>query len=253
MHKTWLTLMAALLAASTLKAQQTAQPVPDLDRILRSWEGAMKEVKSLSARLSRRTYDKSFDSTEEFVGTAKYMKPNLARLDLSKKNKPADYERYICTGTFFYVYARQEKKIRVYELPKNSKGQISDENLLSFMFGMKAAEAKRRYDLQMQPARPIDKWYYYVLIKPKTAADKKDFTKARLVLNRTTFMPRQLWFQQPTGNTVTWDFPTIKVGADLNGRSILRSEFNQPRLEKGWKFEKIRVDAPPRVARPSKH
>jgi TIGR03009 family protein len=243
-----------LLTGTTLKAQQsevlTGRSGAELGRILKNWEAAMKNIKSLSARLSRRTVDKVFQSTEEFIGTAKYMRPNLARLELYKKNKPAVYEKYVCTGTFLYAYRQQEKKIIYYELPKNNRGKIGDDNVFTFLFDMKAKDAQTRYDLTLLPAPAKDKWYYYVLIKPKKAQDIKQFSKARLVLNKTTFMPRQLWFQEPNGNTITWDFPTIVIGADLNNKPLRREEFLQPKLEKGWKFERGTENLPPRLARP---
>jgi TIGR03009 family protein len=247
-----LTLITVLLAGMNLQAQQPAAKV-GLDDILAQWERSMKGVTGLSASLTRTTLQKTFQATEVFEGTAKYMKPNLALLFMSKKNKPEIFEKYVCSGNFLYEFVPREKIIRVHELPKPKEGQVADDNLLSFLFGMKAAEAKRRYELTMLAPPPNDKWYYYILIKPRkeNQRDKNDFSRARLVLNNKTCLPRQLWFEQPNGNEITWDFVKLDVEARLK-----RAEFGPPPLPTGWKVVKIPLDGgaregAPRVARPN--
>jgi TIGR03009 family protein len=260
MRKYGLTLSVVLLANWTLCAQQTSTGTNGtltgavkvgLDDILARWERSMKAVNGLTATLTRTTLQKTFQATEVFEGTAKYMKPNLALLYMGRKNKPEIFEKYVCSGNFLYEFVPREKLIRVHELPQPKQGQVADDNLLSFLFGMKAAEAKRRYDMTMLAPPPNDKWYYYVLIKPKTQRDKNDFSRARLVLSNTTFLPRQLWFEQPNGNEITWDFVKLDVKTPLQ-----RTEFGPPPVPKDWKVVKIPLDkaAPartPRIARPN--
>jgi TIGR03009 family protein len=263
MHPYCLTVTAALLTGAALCAQSPApaaapalDPRNALDAILMRWENAMKGVNSLSVgrpggpaaqQMTRTTLEKAFQNTEVFEGYAKYMKPNLAVMVLTKRNKPAIYEKYVCTGTFLYWYVPQDKKIRVYEMPQAKDGRGADDNFLTFLFGMKAADAKKKYDLTLLPAPANDKWYSYILIKPKTEADRKDFAKARLVLNNATFLPRQLWFEQPNGNEITWDFPRLVV----NGNDVQRADFAMPQLEKGWEFDRMKPKVQPRVVRPN--
>jgi len=83
---------------------------------------------------------------------------------------------------------------------------------------MKAADAKGPLPAHLRAGPATDKWYHYVRIIPKSAADRADFTEARLVLSASTFLPRQLWFQQPNGNEVTWDFPKVDNGANPGHR-----------------------------------
>ena len=127
-------------------------------------------------------------------GTARYMKPNLAMLEMQERGNPQRFEKYICTGTYLYEYAPQNKQVRVHELPAPRPGQVMDDNFLSFLFGMKADEARRRYDLRLVKE---DQWYIYIEIHPRFSADKADFQRARLVLNSQTYLPRQLWFAGP--------------------------------------------------------
>src|SRR5262249_5318468 len=109
----WLTLTATLLAMGGLFAQSPttgAAPPLDpahspLDAVLVRWEAAIRGVNTLAAQMTRTTLEKAFQQSEVYEGYAKYMKPNLALMYLAKKNKPAIYEKYICTGPFLYCYA----------------------------------------------------------------------------------------------------------------------------------------------------
>jgi TIGR03009 family protein len=185
------------------------------------------------------------------------MKPNLAMLEMVKKGKPEIFEKYICSGTFLYEFVPANKIIRAHELPQNQQGQLADDNFLSFLFGMKAEEAKRRYDLKLVKE---DEWYIYIEVTPRFAADKADFQKARLTLNAKTFLPRQFWMEQPNGNEVTWDLPKSESGVKLN-----RLDFGAPSVPQGWSLVKVPRgqetgpvggkpeprDVPPRIVRPN--
>jgi hypothetical protein len=136
-----------------------------------------------------------------------------------------------------------QKEIRAYELPKPKPGGVNDDSFLGFLFGMKADDARKKYNLTLAKE---DKWYVYVDIVPRNQADKVDFARARLVLNRDSFLPRQLWFEHANGNEVTWDIPQLRSGVVLR-----REVFDAPRPPAGWKLVPVRVNntPPPRVIR----
>jgi TIGR03009 family protein len=233
-------------------ATQTQAPANSkrLDELLTRWEQAMASVQSITAQIKRTSVDKTFQTADEFEGTAKYMKPNLAMLEMKKKGKEQTTEKYVCTGNFLYEYSFTDKVIRAHELPPPKPGQVADDGFLSFLFGMRAEEAKRRYDMKLVKGPPEDQWYYYIEILPRYPQDKADFSKARLVLLASTFLPRELWFEQPNGNEVKWDIPKIDQGVNLN-----RTEFMSPTTPQGWKLERMPKPAagnqPPRVVRPN--
>jgi TIGR03009 family protein len=248
MRYSWLALAGLLLWQSAGRAQQPpsnppatpAQPPAaaldpahdPLDAVLVNWESAMKKVDTLAAQCSRIEDNKTFQVTKAFVGTAKYMKPNLGMLEMYQKDKPENFEKIVVSGPTIYQYIPAQKEIRQHHLPAPKSGQVGDDNFLSFLFGMKAEEAKRRYELKLTKE---DQYYFYVGITPRLDADKADFRTARLVLNKDSLMPRQLWFEQPNGDTITWDFPKIESGLRLNP-----AEFTKPAVPQGWKM----VDQP---------
>jgi TIGR03009 family protein len=256
MRRFGLTLVCLALATGAASAQPpAAQPVgagqEALNALLLNWERTMAGVQTIQARVTRITLDKTFQETEVFEGMAKYMKPNLAILEMRKKGKEQVYEKYICTGTFLFEYRPQTREIRAHEMPTPKPGQVAEDNFLSFIFGMRAEEARRRYELRLVKE---DQWYFYIEIQPRTPADRADFQRARLVLNRPTFLPRELWFEQPNGNEVKWDIQRLEANAPLN-----RSEFTAPAVPQGWNLVRVprsadgasRGDGPPRIIRPN--
>jgi TIGR03009 family protein len=226
-----------------------AQSDPRLDALLAHWEKAMTGVQSLHAKCVRTKLNKTFDTTEVFEGSAKYLRAapgqtSRASLELFKRGRPEIFEKYLCSGNFLYQWSPADKTIRVHELPPPKPGQIADDNFLSFLFGMKAVEAKARYHMTYVPPPANDKWYYYMEIQPRHAVDKADFTKARLVLLQSNYLPRQLWFLEAQGDEVTWDFPEVVSPAKL-----LPVDFAHPQLPQGWQFQKVPLQAQPRVLR----
>ncbi|HYT87269.1 MAG TPA: hypothetical protein VEL76_00985 [Gemmataceae bacterium] len=237
MRRSILALTGALLCAASLLAQQPpvqAPPAPDpqLDAVLANWERVMNSINSLVVQCTRTAIDKTWQRTDVFEGTAKFLKPSRASLEMQNKAKPEVFEKLIVNASELCTYAPKSKEILVYKLQQDSKaGPASEDNFLTFLFGMKADDAKKRYQLRLLPAPPNDKWYYYVEVLPRTPADRADFTKARLVLTATNFLPRQLWFEQPNGNEVTWDFNRLEPGVALRP-----AEFERPVPPQGWKL-----------------
>ena len=108
------------------------------------------------------------------------------------------------------VFSPPNKVIRIHELPPRAPGQPAmDNSFLSFLSGMDASEAKRRYELKLVD-NPADKWWHYLSVKPRLAADQAEFQEARVVLHSQAqpafaLLPKQMTLIQPNGND-TWRF-----------------------------------------------
>ena len=161
---------------------------------------------------------------------------------MSRENQREIAEKFVCTGTFLYQFSPAKREIHAIELPRREGGQVADDNFLTLLFGVKAAEARRRYDLKLSNE---DQYYIYVDVKARNEQDKADFQRARIVLNKDTFLPRQLWFEQPNSSEVTWDIPRIESGVRLN-----RADFDAPTPPKDWKLiQEPRTTVAPRAIR----
>ena len=249
MRYAWLALAVLLLGGMTAAQQATQPPVSadPLDGLLTRWEEAMNKVTSLTAYCTRTTDDKAFQTSETFVGTAKYLKPDKAKLEMVRKDKPDLQERYVYTGAFLYAFDQPSKELRAYPVTAPKAGQSNEDNVLALVLGMKAEEAKRRYVLQLDsPEKP---YYYYINILPRLIDDKREFTRAQLVLDKNTLLVRRLWFEAPNKNTVLWDMPKVEVNGAMNVR-----EFDKPEPPPGWKVKVMprqQEQPQPRVIRPN--
>jgi TIGR03009 family protein len=211
-------------AAATLDPDRNA-----LDRHLVRWEEAMKKMRTLALACSRTEVEKVLQTKKVYEGTIHFARPTYFFWDMKVKGKPQEFERLIGTGQFIYQYLPGQKELRVYTAPKpRPGGGLADDSSIAFLFGMPAAEAKRRYELSLFRE---DRFYVYVDIVAKRDVDKVDFRKARIVLHRDTYLPRQLWFEHPNGSEVTWDIPTIE-----SNKAIPQTVFAAPPTPKGWKM-----------------
>jgi TIGR03009 family protein len=252
-----------LLTSVSARAQQAPQTpatppaaaaTTSIDEHLKKWEGAMKNVETLGAKLVRIDKDPTFDQVTRLEGEAYYMKvgtgptaQNLAILEMRLEGKKEFKEKFICTGTFIYSFHPEQKEIRYYELPKPKPGQVGEDSLLSLLFGMKADEAQRRYELKLAKE---DAYYIYVDIAPRSAEDRADFVRARLVLNKSNYLPRQLWFEHPNKSETMWDMPNVQTPMRLE-----RRHFDAPQAPPGWKLvagkERQQIARPARPSTPT--
>jgi len=255
MRNIWFALLVALGGPALCQAQTppmtvappiTAptldpQKVP-LDKYLLRWHEEMGKVQTLALRCTRDDISKIHNTKDTFEGTIHFMKPNYIILQLTKKGKPEQFEKIICTGNNLFQFVPGAKEIRQYQALGAKPGE--DDNALSFLFGMKPEDIKKRYDLTLAKE---DNNYIYIDVAPKMKEDKAEFSKARIVLNKDNFLPRQIWFQQPNTEEVLWDIPTIQSGVKLE-----KKDFAVPQVPQGWKMVQglAPQNDPPRVVRP---
>jgi TIGR03009 family protein len=241
-----LVLAGLVLTAAALWAQPGGPPPAPApfdptknpeDWLLAKWEDAMTKVDSLMAECEFTSIDKVFNAKDTYRGTAKYLRSSgttMASLELYKQDSKGVlqkdvFKKYIYTGKDLYDFVPETKIVYVHPFLK--AGQTMDNNLLSFIFGMHAVDAKQRYELKWQPP---DTNYYYLEVSSKQPQDKKDFKQARLVFLKSNFLVRQVWFVEANGNAVIWEFPKAAVNTNL----INAKDFEAPRLEPGWRMEK---------------
>jgi TIGR03009 family protein len=194
---------------------------PRLKQLLLMWEQKMKTVNSLEADIVRYDSDAVTKTQKVWQGKVKFLRPNRAYLRMDSKTDPGNYEEYVFTGSFLYEYLPRTKTLNIHELAAKP-GQIVEDNFLNFLFGMKAEEAERRFQIGLAKE---DTNYVYLLIDPKFAVDRQDFTKARMVLWATSYLPRQCEFETTNGDVVKWDIircdPMAKVSmADFQPREV---------------------------------
>jgi len=259
-----LAVSACLIVVGSLSAQNAAPattPAPTserLDMLLKAWEERMAGTESLYTKTSRTETHPLTKKATTFVGEAAFQKPNMARIDLTHQDEvgkrdeeKTNFERLFCTGQFIYEYSPKDKLIIIHDMPKNNPAE--DNMIMSFLKGMKAANAKERFDMTLSKE---DQWYAYLLISPKTAADKQEFTAAQLTIwmknpnpqgqPNLSMMPVRLWYRQPNGKEVTYTFGDMQPNVPLAKDSFV------PRQIPGYKVEKATTAAPAAPLTPPK-
>jgi TIGR03009 family protein len=238
-------LPAVLVLPILAVAQQPApNPAQMLTYTLQNWERAMTALDSFAVTCRRTTADKTFGGVEVYEGHAKFLKgtqgqPSRAFLQISSKKDGNKYEKYLYTGAYLYEWVPATKVLRIHPATDAKSGQaIPGENIVTLVFGMSAAGAQQRYQMTWVPdTKDNNKYYHYLQILPRTLADKADFTEARLVLTARDFLPRQVWYHQPNGNEITWDFEELKKNADAR---VAAPMFAPPtKLDPGWRAERV--------------
>jgi TIGR03009 family protein len=254
--------IALVLLGGVAVAQQPGQPQPtpppnpaqqaaELQGILMNWQKAMSGITKFHIEQASKTmkYVVPFPETTFHAGDVKFLAPRQFLVDLKKVEKgkyvPTDFFKIVCTGNATFQFEPKDKKIYYMPLPDK---KASDDTIMGFLFpDMKMTEFQERYQLSLAPAPAgYEKFYYFLDILPKRPEDRQNFSKARLLLNRHNFLPRQLYYVEPNGNQVTWDFPKIKT-TDAN---VQPNEFAQPTLPtREWQFARRMVESgpPPRV------
>src|SRR6516225_7836041 len=110
---------------------------------------------------------------------------------------------------------------------------MQQESFLSFLFGMGAEQAKARYHMTHVVPKPPDKYYHYILVKPKLEQDKSDFIEARLSLYRSNNLPAQIWYLQPNKNEIEWNFSDLQMNVQIPLKYFQWEEIP------GWKTERV--------------
>jgi TIGR03009 family protein len=177
-----------------------------LDDLLARWEEQSSRIKSLDAKFVRIDQSATWQDKTTYVGRAILKSPDLAFLDFQrlegKKLEP--YEQIRCTGDEVYHYRSATNQIFIYPMPADQRQRALEEGPLPFLFNMRAADAKRRYNMVF---RTEDLKYYLLQIQPREQADREAFIRADVALNKTTFMPDVIRLLAPNGkDTQTYDF-----------------------------------------------
>jgi TIGR03009 family protein len=220
------------------KADGKPAPEDRLTEVLRRWHEAAMKVKTLTCDLTRTEVDSTFNTTKKFAGRVSFLSPNLFQLEMRKQGEPTEVERFVCDGKNLYGYYPDEKRIQAYSLmpPEDTPRLLrlfpdATVTMGSLIGGLDATEAKRRFDWKLVKE---DQFYLYLEATPRTEQYRKEFLRMRLVLNKDTYLLRQLWMQQTESREVTWDVATIKTEVKMD-----RQDFT-PKVPEGWRLDPVR-------------
>ncbi len=190
--------------------------------MLIEWERRSQADVSLYAEFTRTDKSVEFPRPRQFRGMALLHRPNRACLNFEEivDGKPRFHERIVATGDEVYHFQGPTKQVFVYPLAEDQRRRALEEGPLPFMFNMRAAAAKERFQMDLlqelaatkeQPARSL------IRIIPLLRIDREEYIEARVVLNLETFLPMALVLTLPNGkDSKTFIFNKIERNGQNN-------------------------------------
>lgn len=227
-------LVAAVVLAclSAVAAPPGSPAAPDqrhLDQLLRQWEQHTRSIRDVFCEFKVETLDAVFREHRTEYGRAWGLKPYYGRLDL--RDQKGNWRIFISTGKAVHQYESRTKQEIVHVLPTGSGKDKMLPGGLSFIFGMTAAEAKRRFDLHLY--KETDQ-YAWIRALPRTELDRRDFVKAELVFSKKTYLPQQIKIVEPNRNQQIWMFTRLETNVNPPITKDKLAPLKVP-VEKGWK------------------
>lgn len=237
-----------------------AENLKYLNAYLAAWEKRMTSVEGLETKIRLTEVDGGEKTV--YNGEATILRPNYAKMFLRQTDDPTNVKRwrhYIADGKYLWDYQYKSKVAKVAQLPKDN---IGENTLLSFLFGMKADEIKKRYHMTIDmkdPAKFNDN-YISITIYPKTREDMQEFAKAELVLWKNNkdpkyadfwMLPARLWFQHPNKNQVMWEFLGMNTQKKLIPKDFAAMAFPDKEWKPEWAIDPNAKQPSPTVIRPT--
>jgi TIGR03009 family protein len=146
--------------------------------------------------------------------------------------------KYVCSGMWFYNFDIGTKTIFFQRM--QNQNMKPDDGPFAFLFGMKANEANKRFDMSVVQ---YDKNYTWVKVNPLTPQDQRDFKIAQLgVVNYANalspkYFPLRIMWKEPSNNDISWEFKEV-IRNDM--AKVTMNDFSVE-LEKkaGWQLREV--------------
>lgn len=258
-------------AAGGNAAPDAAKPLPKaLEAILRDWEVESSKVQTLEGELHRWDYNQAFLRLEEATGHFWYENPDKGRIDFHPgavkpgtpmtigneewTRHPYKEEQWVSDGQQVLKIDRAGKFYEAIPIPPENRGENIIATPLPFLFGLKAEQAKRRYDLELgnkhnQTIKTASgpKRVYHIIAHPKMPGDMANWQQAEVMLDPETFLPVSIKLVDPAASDrnrqeKAYLFHDVEINKPLR----LLGRFNDPFKPelKGLQRVEIRDPAP---------
>ena len=239
------------------------EPLPaELEKLLKQWEDASATIKTLSGEQTRIVYNRVFEVQRLARGEFFYEAPDKGRIDLkgipiqegqqSSRINPKTQTRYrlesdqeskwLCNGDEILTIDEDSKTVEAYPLPPDLKGKNIIHGPLPFLFGMKAEEAKRRFELSFYDTKKNTANEVWITAKPRQEMDRDNFQEATIQLDRKRFLPLAVRLIDPSGNVETvyiFDAKQLQV----NKRELLPEIFRRDPFHPNLRGYKVLLPA----------
>lgn len=213
---------------------RVAEVDPKLDAILQRWEMESSKIQFLQGKHYRQELNKVFSQEKRSEGAFFFQAPDRGRFEMqgiepqknqvSKQIDPATNQPYqlaagnnecwICTGMNIMQIDHAQKQYEQIPIPEEMRGKNIVQSPLPFLFGMKAEEAKRRFELRLHEETAA---YYAIDAKPLQEIDARNYQYARIYLDKKSMVPTAVKLIDPAGTINTnYFFRDVEVNPNKN-------------------------------------
>lgn len=239
----WTAAGLCLLTAFSRGDEEERRPDKATEEFVARWAEKASALKTVDVRFQRED-NSGACGIERYEGRLHLKEPNLADLEVKKRAEDgtaSPFERLVWTEPELHQFRHDglTEFVFVYE---EKRRQVPEAAALPFLFGMTAEDLLKRYDVELTRETPET---FVVLLRPREQPLAHpllervllltSFSRAYLVLDRQTYLPRRFCLVSPNGKD-TKDYRALEI--KVNG--AIDPEVFQPRSIKGWKV--IRSD-----------
>ena len=215
----------------TRKAQVQPELPIDLEHALKVWETALGEIHSLHANVTRYTYETQTHVEHRAEGELSYAAPGIvqctlkpAPIDPNAQSRrrtsdgvayellpsPAEYWQFTPAAIQFSHRLHEplwvldfedegSKPVWILSQPENPTARQEKPIVPPWLmlFRPKSLELAKRFDIRVSDQQHLATWEY----TPREPGDWGRFRLMRVLMEKTTFLPRAVQFINPSGDT----------------------------------------------------
>jgi hypothetical protein len=235
---------AIALVAGTFATVYGVDEPSRIDQVLARWETQAAGWRTINVRFTREDHEVAWGTRNEFAGTLLVKDAETAAVDFAKPGDPATLvECLVWVNSEIRQFDAKTRQIFLFPRPKDIPSRLPDAICLPFLFGRKAAELKRDYDIHLVNEKEKS---YVIRFDAKNHAAAPTLPKGDLFariawttqwfhaiyieLDKETMLPRALVLVDPNGK----DRKTYRVTSIRLNEPIPEAVF-EVRAVKGWK------------------
>ena len=215
---------------------------PKLEKILIEWEAHSSKIKSLNGTHTRQEFIKAFGVEKVSEGEFFLETPDKGRIDMIAKPvgkgepgskdgytlEKGSSEKWICTGEEILSFNEDDKTYSREVLPASMRGKNIVHSPLPFLFGMKAEEAKQRFNLRLgQFGKDKDLPWVVIYAVPRMDSDRQNYSEAAIKLDLKRYVPLAVRLVDPNGILTVYTFKTVEIN-DNGFAKFLKGRFGDP-------------------------
>jgi TIGR03009 family protein len=243
------------LAQETQPQKKTPRAVADagllnseIDDLLQKWNKKTIGVHTLYTEFTRTVVESAFRNKRVNTGVARFVEPNLARLDIRENEKKEGREIFLLAeqpnlrggkGLEIRHYIVGQRILDIREFPDKATPNAQEEGPLRLLFGVKPESAHARYAFEIlkKTTKSIS-----IRIVPRLEPDRQEFLEAVVTLDTESFMPLELRVKENADTDVTYAFESIHTNINTPDLQLPKSDFDAPPIKKeDWKINRQKI------------